>query len=151
MPKKSNPKPAAPVETEASGEEQSGTEESEPTTPSPDESPEEEIEEEKEEPEESEEEPEEKKEKPKAQVKPSPKTDPLIIEYADSLKSQLGKDYDKELDKLPLKERIVTMKFLVKAKAKPANLTEGKVPKGKPTEKPVRVGGYNFKELGQKY
>jgi len=90
----------------------------------------------------------------KDEKKPDEKDpDPIIVDYAENLKTQLGKAYDKDLDKLPLKERINVMKFLVKAQQKPPGITEGKTPKPKPDNAgtPIKVSGLNFKELGKKY
>ena len=102
----------------------------------------------------------EEPEKPKAEseadkkkkAKENKDIDPLIVEFAESLKEQLGKGYDKELDKLPIAQRIITMRFLVKQqKTKSTNNPEAKIPKGKPNLTPIRPGGVNYKELGKKY
>lgn len=54
------------------------------------------------------EEKEDKKETAKSDV------DPLIIEYADSLKEKLGDNYTEDLDKYDVKQRIEIMKHMVK-------------------------------------
>ncbi len=80
--------------------------------------------------------------------KDKPKTDPLHIDYAEYLKSQMGKAYPKEFDKLPLDIRIPAMKAVLNTtKVKPA-AKEGNVAKGTPidTFKPT---GTNYKELAK--
>lgn len=53
----------------------------------------------------------------------------MVVEYADNLKTQLGDLYDaKEYDKLPLKERIATMKIIKKTLDKMPTRSEGKPP-----------------------
>jgi hypothetical protein len=154
---------APPAESEGSTEESSSESEETPDPPSADETDEgtttkttetpseEESEEDETDEEEPEEKPKKKDEKDKDK-KPRKPVDPVVLDYAEHLKAQLGKEYDKELDSLPLRARISAMKVLVKLKNKPPNLTEGHPPKGGTTPaKPVKVGGYNFKELGQKY
>lgn len=56
--------------------------------------------------------------------------DPLLKDYANDLKSQLGDLYDTDLDQLPLKEQIASMKLLKKASEKLSlnRKSEGKAP-----------------------
>lgn len=57
--------------------------------------------------------------------------DPLIVEFAETLKTQLGDCYDQEFDKLPLKDRIQQMKLVKKTMEKLAvsqKRSEGKAP-----------------------
>jgi len=54
--------------------------------------------------------------------------DPLVLEYAENLKAQLGDLYEAEYDKLPLKDRIATMKIVKKTLDKIPNRSEGKAP-----------------------
>ena len=82
----------------------------------------------------------------KVDVKP----DPLVIEYCEMLKSNLGKDYDTELDKLPIKERINIMKHLNAYKTKMSVSKEAHVPNPSPSPS-KKKSGYNFKALGKKY
>lgn len=58
-----------------------------------------------------------------------PIDDPLLVEYANTLKEQLGDVYDAEFDKLPLKERIANMKLQQKTLEKMGHRSEGKKPK----------------------
>lgn len=61
---------------------------------------------------------------------PAVELDPLLVDYANDLKSQLGELYDTDLDKLPLKEQIASMKLLKKASEKLSlnRKSEGKSP-----------------------
>jgi hypothetical protein len=54
----------------------------------------------------------------------------LVVEYADALKTELGKLYDEGYDKLPLKERIAVMKVAKATKDKIGVRSEGKPPVG---------------------
>ena len=68
-------------------------------------------------------------EKPKNDP-PAVEIDPLLVDYANDLKSQLGELYDTDLDKLPLKDQIASMKLLKKASEKLVSnrKSEGKSP-----------------------
>lgn len=57
-----------------------------------------------------------------------PTDDPLHIEYAESLKLQLGTYYDKEMDALPLAVRIKQMKIIKKTIDKIPTRSEGTPP-----------------------
>jgi len=57
-----------------------------------------------------------------------PTDDPLVLEYADTLKNQIGKLYDSSLDALPLKERISAMKLIKGVMDKMPVRSEGKPP-----------------------
>lgn len=59
-----------------------------------------------------------------------PQDDPMLVEYADLLKAQLGNLYDKAYDKLPLKERIATCKIAKATMDKMPSRGEGKPPVG---------------------
>lgn len=54
--------------------------------------------------------------------------DPLVLEYADTLKNQIGKLYDSSLDALPVKERISAMKLIKGVMDKMPVRSEGKPP-----------------------
>lgn len=96
----------------------------------------------KEEPEESESEEKDGKEKPKV--------DPLHIDYAEYLKSQMGKSYPKEFDKLPLEVRIPAMKATLGATKQPAKpVKEGTVGKGTPINT-FTPPGTNYKDIAKK-
>jgi len=123
-------------ETEESGSEQEEEEESDSDN--------EEVDEVDEESETKTEKPKEEKDKP----------DPLVIDYAESLKKSLGKEYDADLDKLPIRERINIMKHLSsmksKMRAKTAKAAKARVPQ--PTQKSKKkAGGVDYKALGEKY
>ena len=59
-----------------------------------------------------------------------PVDDPLVTEYADALKAELGKVYDEAFDKLPLKDRIAAMKIAKMTMNKIGVRSEGKPPVG---------------------
>ena len=127
--------------TEESGTEESGTEES---------GTEEEEVDDVEEESETETETEEKPIKDGKDVKDKP--DPLVIDYAESLKKSLGKQYDPELDKLGIRERITIMKHLSamrsKMRAETKKSAKARIPKPKANAK---QHGRSFKTLGKKY
>jgi len=56
--------------------------------------------------------------------------DPLVLEYANSLKESLGELYDADMDKMEIKERISTMKLVKKSMDKllKDRKSEGKAP-----------------------
>jgi hypothetical protein len=54
----------------------------------------------------------------------------LVVEYAETLKTELGKFYDEAFDKLPLKDRIAAMKIVKMTKEKIGVRSEGKPPVG---------------------
>jgi len=62
--------------------------------------------------------------------------DPIHGKYADSLKKDLGIDYNAEWDKIPLADRIKTMEIALSIKrgiTKREKQKEGKIPPGAPT------------------
>lgn len=57
-----------------------------------------------------------------------PTDDPLVLEYAESLKKEIGKMYDPSLDNLPVKEKITAMKLIKSVMEKIPARSEGKPP-----------------------
>lgn len=52
----------------------------------------------------------------------------MVLEYAETLKSQIGNLYEPEYDKLSLKERIATMKTIKRVMDKQPVRSEGRLP-----------------------
>jgi len=66
---------------------------------------------------------------PAPPVAPAPPVDdPLVVEYAENLKTQLGKFYDAKYDALNLKDRITTMKIVKETMDKNPMRSEGNSP-----------------------
>jgi hypothetical protein len=86
----------------------------------------------------------------KEKDKSKPKVDALHVDYAEYLKSQMGKNYPKEFDKLPLEVRIPAMKATLNAtKSIKPPVKEGTVPKGTPINTFI-PSGTNYKEIAKK-
>jgi hypothetical protein len=61
-------------------------------------------------------------------VPPVVEDDPMIKEYADTLKQQVGDMWEKEDNKLPVKEQIIKLKIIKKTMDKMPARSEGKPP-----------------------
>lgn len=77
--------------------------------------------------------------------------DPIIMEYANDLKTKLGDNYDNDLDSYPVRQRIEIMKHMVKVMPKKKAKSPFPKPrpelKDKPKKSALKIPGTDWRKF----